>query len=100
MEANDPSITRPECNRLEVMEVNKDVEPREEVEIMELMQEVAVITVDSGGAKSVWPSGESGSRKRKCHPCGGRREKGICWRRQDVQHEVLGRGRQTTTGVG
>ena len=40
-------------------------------------------------------AGETGGRKRKCHPCGGRRDFGVCARSQGVQHAVL-----VSSGVG
>ena len=45
-------------------------------------------------------AGEIGGRELRSHPCGGSREVGGRSRRQEVQHQVLGRGRPTTLGIG
>ena len=44
-------------------------------------------------------AGEIGGRKRKRYPRGGRRKVVVCPCWQEVQHEVLGRGRHTSTGA-
>ena len=55
-----------------------------------MLQEVVEITV---GSSDVEGAGGTGGRTRKCHPFGGSRQVGVCLRRQEVHHEVLGRGR-------